>query len=134
MTQGLYDDDVSDFVNDFHLMIHNCQTFYSPESDPFRMSVELSSYFDLLMNGILGEQQTPPTRKRIDWTDEEDEKLKRLVLKHGRKWSTILKHFPDKTVASCRTRTSMLNLEGMHRCELQQRFLPFELRFIYHRL
>ncbi len=113
-------------MNDFNLMMHNCQTFYSPESDPVRMSVVLSSYFYHLIGGILSDE-TPPTspenpdlaeqksrrtRRKIDWTPEDDQKLKRLLIKHGRRWATIVKQFPNKTIASCRTRSSALNLEG----------------------
>ncbi len=110
-------------------MMYNCQTFYSPESDPVRMSVELSNYFNHLMEYILS-QETPPTspeieqetrrtRRKIEWTQDEDENLKRLLTKYGRRWATIVKQIPNKTIASCRTRASALHLEGKLRRKAQ---------------
>jgi len=123
--QGLYEENLGDFVNDFFLMMKNCQTFYCPESDPVRMSLQLSTYFQELVHFAEGVEWIENDilrrgRRKIEWTTQEDEKLQKLVTKYGRRWTTIVKHFKDKTIASCRTRASILNFDGCKKSKMEK--------------
>ncbi|KAK4218912.1 hypothetical protein QBC37DRAFT_164731 [Rhypophila decipiens] len=61
-----------------------------------------------------------PQIDKSPWTPEEDEKLVRMVTKHGRNWTGIVnKHFPKRTSLSAKNRYSILQRKQEHRASSQ---------------
>ena len=56
------------------------------------------------------ENADPRSTKKVinpgKWTKEEDEKLKRLVEKHGERWTFIASQYPDRSDVQCHRRWS----------------------------
>lgn len=66
------------------------------------------------------DDQYGSTRHRANWTYEEDEYLKALITKYGRKWQKIASHFKDKSSMNCRNRARSIHIRTSEQGKVQK--------------